>query len=119
LLEAVVAVAIVGAVGMAAMATIAAQNDVAFRTRRQIEATALAQYRLAEIGLADRNELIQYSNARRHFEPPFEDYAWTATVLPEGSESDLFDVIVRVEWEDERAVSLGTTYYRSAANAAP
>lgn len=114
LIEAVVGVVIIGAASIGCMATIASHNDLAYRTRRQIEATALAEYRLNELGVLDRGQLSALVGhaVEGAFEDPFQEYSWSARVNQASGVSGIFDVAVSVRWSETDSLTLGTAYHR-------
>src|SRR5262245_58079981 len=82
LLEAIVGLAIVGMVAIAALAAAAAELRAAERSRRSIEAAALATQRLRYLDLMTRNQLLSLPDSLAHgrFAPPLDDYRWTMGV---------------------------------------
>jgi hypothetical protein len=103
LLEAVVALAVIGLVAVALLATTAAQVRTADKAQLLLTARALAEERLATLrsldyyGLAD----VPDSLAAGTFPPPFEAYTWRAEIAPVDGEYDLFTVAVVVEVAQE------------------
>src|SRR5918999_2456349 len=82
LLEAAVAMAIVGVIALAALGAYAAELRAADKARQALPAVSLAEERLAAIDLTGARELrsLPDSLARGRFPAPFEQYEWTATV---------------------------------------
>jgi type II secretory pathway pseudopilin PulG len=102
-MEAVVALAIVGALAAGAMASAGAHVRAADRAIRAIEGQALARERLALTRLLGGTAaVLPDSVARGVFPFPFADYTWTATAAPRFDEPDLRDVTVEVHWEGGR-----------------
>lgn len=97
-LEAAVALVIVGMVAVATLSTFAAQARAADQVRRGREIVALAKHRLAylELLVAEELDVLPDSLARGRFDPPFERYEWTATSRLVRGEQDLVDVEVKV-----------------------
>lgn len=113
LLEAVVAVLIMGLIGATALEGLSAELRTAERARAALNATALAQYRLASLHLLDHETLILVPDSLRQgvFEPPFEAYRWDADVEPSDEADGLFDLHVNVSWE-AGSFQLQTRVYR-------
>jgi prepilin-type N-terminal cleavage/methylation domain-containing protein len=101
LLEAVVALAIVGLASVGALAAFSAELRTSDRARRALEANALAEERLAELRLLPRVELAPLTDSLRKgkFPQPFEEYRWEASAGSVRSRDDLFDLAVTVHWE--------------------
>ena len=109
LLEAAVAMAIVGVIALAALGAYAAELRAAGKARQALPAVSLAEERLAAIDLLPAGELraLPDSLARGRFGPPFERYEWTATVRRAREAGrgmrglrDLYDVRVEVRWPE-------------------
>jgi type II secretion system protein I len=113
LLESVIALAIVGLIGVAALSSMSAQSRTADRARHAVDAEALAEYRLASLQLLSADELspLPDSLSRGRFAPPFDRYAWRASVRPTSDEDGLYELTVKVEWGDG-SFSLATQVYR-------
>lgn len=99
LLEAVVALTILGTVIVAVLATVGAQVRAADRARTLLVARSLAEERLTAIQLLDRYDLVALpdSLAAGRFDMPFEAYSWMITVEPVADAYELFAVEVVVE----------------------
>jgi type II secretion system protein I len=113
LLEAVVALAILGLAGVAALEALGGEVRGAERARTASTAAALAQDRLAALSLLRRTDLdpLPDSLARGAFEPPLEKYRWTAKVQSVFGETDLYEARVEVVSDDAR-YDLTTRIYR-------
>lgn len=113
LLEAVVALAILGLAVVAALSALSADLRSAERAQRALEAAALAQHRMAVLELLSPEELYSLPNsvARGAFGSPFAGYDWEASVREVPGERDLFDAEVRIGWESG-ALPLRTRFYR-------
>lgn len=100
LVEAAVAVAVVGIVAVAALAAAGAELRATEHAARTIEAAVLAQHRLAEAELLPAEDLarIAAAGAAGRFEPPFEEYTWELSVAQAPAGGPLLDVTVRVGW---------------------
>jgi prepilin-type N-terminal cleavage/methylation domain-containing protein len=101
LLEAVVALAIVGITAVSALASVAAELRAAEDARATLEAEALAVHRMATLELLTADELqrIPDSLARGTFDPPFERYSWTASSEPVLGEEGLTEVDLEIAWK--------------------
>lgn len=101
LLEAAVALLMIGLVAGGALELYAAETRAARREPARIVATALAQDRLAAVRLLDARQLgrLPDSLARGRFAPPFEGFRWRTSVRRTG-ESDLYELHVAIDWAD-------------------
>lgn len=101
LLEAAVALLIIGLTAGAVLELRGAQLRALQRTPGMLAAVALAQDRLAAVRLLDPEQLshVPDSLARGRFAPPFSDYRWRASISRSGIES-LYDARVEVTWSD-------------------
>lgn len=120
LLEAVVALAIIGLVSIALLATTAAQVRTADKAQLLLTARALAEERMAMLRSLGYLELLDVpdSLAAGTFPPPFEAYAWQAEVAPADGEYDLFTARIVVSVADE-AFPLMTLLHASQTEAIP
>ena len=98
LLEAVVALAIVGCAGVAALEAAGAEVRSAERAREAYHLAALAQDRLAAIAVAPARDLdlLPDSIARGTFPTPFEAYSWTISARRSLEEADVYRVQLEV-----------------------
>ena len=101
LLEAVVALAIVGVTAVGALASVGAELRAADDARTTLEAEALAVYRMSTLEMltADQLQRIPDSLARGTFDPPFERYRWTASSEPVMGEEGLSEVQLDIHWK--------------------
>jgi prepilin-type N-terminal cleavage/methylation domain-containing protein len=115
LLEASIAVMIVGLAAVAVLSSFGTTLRTAARARRGLEAEALAGQRLGRASLLERDDLLHLpdSVARGQFEAPFAEYAWVTTATEVRGEVGLFDIAVEVKWADGR-YTLPTRFYRPA-----
>ncbi len=99
LLEAVVAIAILGMVAVGALGAVSSQMQGAVRARAMVRASAAAESRLATLSLLDRETLrhLPDSVARGQFAAPLDDFRWTTNVSEDRAEPSLFQVKVQVE----------------------
>ena len=113
LLEAVVALTIVGLAAVAALGAFGAELRASNQAGRALEAEALAQSRLAVLRLLQRSDLEPLADSMRNgwFAAPFEDYRWEASSQDVRSREDLFQVTVAVRW-DGGAYALASRLYR-------
>ena len=121
LLEAVVALAIVGVTAVGALGAVAAESRAAEDARTVLEAEALAVQQLALIETLTGEDLqrLPDSLARGTFDAPFARYRYTATSTPVLGEEGLTRVNVEIDWDAgsfpiatmlyRRPVTLGTT----------
>ena len=113
LLEALVAVMIVGLTAVAALETVSAELRTASRAKHALHATALAEYRIETLRLLSPAELrsLPDSLERGDFAPPLERYRWTATTREVPGEPGLYDARVVVTWHGG-SFPLSTKLYR-------
>jgi type II secretion system protein I len=113
LLEAALALAIIGVAAIAALTALAAELRTAERARWAVPATMLAEDRLAVLALRPPAELrtLPDSLARGRFEGRFTEYRWVAAVRPSAVEHGLYDVEIQVEWDGGR-YALQSRVYR-------
>jgi prepilin-type N-terminal cleavage/methylation domain-containing protein len=113
LIEAAIAVAIVGITTIGALEAFGAELRTADRVRRSLEADALAQERLAALELTEPAlfRTLPDSLTRGAFAAPFADYSWSATVKSDRNDTGLFDVVVHVVWPSG-GITLQRTLYR-------
>lgn len=113
MLEAAVALLVVGLVAGAALELHGAQLRAARRGPELVTATTLAQDRLAAVRLLEPEQLsrIPDSIANGRFRAPFADYRWrTSAARTKERQDDLYDIRVQVTWSDG-AVTLATRLY--------
>src|SRR5206468_3140408 len=94
LLEAVVAIAIVGMTAISALESVGGGMRTAERSKRAIEAEALATARLQFMDLMSETQLraLPDSVAKGEFSKPLDDYHWTTTSAPLDAEPGVYDV---------------------------
>ena len=114
-LEAVVALAIIGVTSVAVLGAFAGDLRTAHAARSALEASSLAQSRLARLEMATRRELTALPDSLAHGAvPEFGDrYAWSASATLLGAEPDLFELHVVVTWP-EGSTALTTRRFRPA-----
>jgi Tfp pilus assembly protein PilV len=114
LMEAVVAVAIVGMTSIGALEAVGGGMRTAERSRRAIEAEALATSRLQFMDLMSDQELraLPDSVAKGKFDKPLEEYAWTTTSAAYGDQAGVYDIRVTVTWPSG-SYTLKTYEYRT------
>ncbi|HSR42107.1 MAG TPA: hypothetical protein VLL48_08050 [Longimicrobiales bacterium] len=98
LLEAVVALAIVGMAAVALLAATGAQTRSVSKAGELLVAQSLAEDRLAAIRMLDHDELADLPDSLQAgvFAPPFQNFRWTSAVAEMEEEHDLFGVEVVV-----------------------
>jgi uncharacterized membrane protein YgcG len=104
LLEAVVALAILGVASIVLLQVRSQQIRVATQARELLTAQALAEDRVSALRILDFLMLSDPPDSLLDgvFPPPFESYSWTAAVELMDDEHDLFGVEVVVEGPNER-----------------
>lgn len=100
LFEAVVAIAVVGMTAVAALESVGGGMRAADKSRRAVEAEALASSRLEVMDLMTDQQLqsLPDSVAKGQFDKPLDEYAWTTTSAPVGDQAGVYDVRVSVSW---------------------
>jgi len=113
LLEVVVALAIIGIAGVAALEAFGAEVRVTDRVQQALPAAAIAEERLGRLALLATAELAHLpdSLARGRFPAPFDQYRWVATAGAVVGEYDLYEASVQVAW-DGGTYELRTRWYR-------
>lgn len=123
ILEAIVAVTIVGVTAVASLAAFGGQLRAGARAQVALEAEALAEEQLARLRLAaggrsggrtGGQELGGYlSDSLRAgtFSSPFGRYRWESLLQPSPHEAELYDARVTIRWDDGEYV-LATRLYR-------
>jgi len=103
LLEAVVALAIIGLFAIALLETTSTQLRTASKANTLLVARSLADDRLAALRLLDYDDLddVPDSLLEGTFPPPFEDFTWTTQVEAIDDEYDLFGAEVVVQGRGE------------------
>jgi type II secretory pathway pseudopilin PulG len=103
LLEAVVALAIIGLVAIALLETTGAQLRTASQANTLLIARGIAQDRLAALEILSYDELgsLPDSLVSGTMPPPFDDFAWTASVVAMEDEYDLWGAEVVVTGRGE------------------
>lgn len=119
LLEAAVALLVVGLTATAAAELYGAQMRAARREPRLLTATALGQDRLAALRMVEPEQLSRLpdSLARGRFAPPFAEYRWSATAT-RGKLEDLYELHVEVTWLDGQ-FALSTLLYAPGHGVSP
>jgi len=99
-MEAVVAVAIVGMTAVSALEAVGGDMRTAARSKRAIEAEALATSRLEFLNLLTDRELQSLPDSVQSgkFAKPLDEYAWKTTSTPFADQAGVYDVRVIVTW---------------------
>lgn len=102
LLEAVVAIAIVGLTSVSALEAVGGDMRTAARSRRAMEAEALATTRLDFLQLFGYNSLQALPDSVKtgKFAAPLDEYTWTTAATPVADQPGLFDVRVTIAWPE-------------------
>lgn len=115
ILEAVIALAIVGLAGVSALEAVGGELRTADRAIEAYTVAALAQDRLAMVSLVSPRAMSPFpdSLARGTFGEPFERFRWTAKVEPVSGARELYDVTVTITGGGGRPdYTLATRLYR-------
>jgi type II secretory pathway pseudopilin PulG len=113
LFEAVVAIAVVGMTAVSALESVGAGLRAAEKSRRAIEAEALASSRMEFLDLLSDRELqtLPDSVESGKFAAPLDEYSWTATATPYSEQAGVYDVRITVSWPTG-SYALKTYVYR-------
>jgi type II secretory pathway pseudopilin PulG len=113
LLEAVVAVAIVGMTSIGALESVGSGLRTAEKSKRAIEAEALASSRLEFMDLMTDRELqaLPDSVESGKFLAPLDAYSWKTTSTPSEEQAGIYDVRITVSWPTG-SYTLKTYLYR-------
>ncbi len=100
LLEAVVAIAIVGMTAISALESVGGGMRTAERSKRAIEAEALASSRLEFMDLMTDAELqsLPDSVSSGKFPAPLDEYTWKTTSAPVADQAGVYGVRITVNW---------------------
>ena len=120
LLEAAVALLVIGLVAGAAAELYGAEMRAATREAHLLTATALAQDRLAAVRLLEPEQLARVPDSltRGRFEAPFAEYRWHASSV-RARESDLYEVRVEITWSGGAFHVASRLYAPPASGGAP
>ena len=113
LLEAVVALAVLGAVSVSALAAFGAQLRTSERATAALTADALAEDRLARVRVLEREDVAHLpdSLAGGRFDAPWERFTWRMGSREVLDRPDVFEVTTAVQWESGD-YDLATRLYR-------
>ncbi len=102
LLEAVIALAIIGAAVVGVLGAFVGDVRAAERARAALTVSTLARSRLARLEIATATELATLPDSLAHgaFDTPFAGFLWNATSRAVPGEPDLYDLRVSVSWDD-------------------
>jgi type II secretory pathway pseudopilin PulG len=100
LLEAVVAIAIVGITSVSALEAVGGDMRTAERARRAIVVEALAGSRLEFMDLLTDRELqaLPDSVESGKFPAPLDEYSWKTTSAPVSDQAGVYAVRVAIDW---------------------
>lgn len=103
LLEAVIALTIIGLFAVALLSTTSTQLRTAAKANTLLVARSLAEDRIAALRLLDYDDLGDPPDSllEGRFPDPFQEYTWVATVVEMEDEYDLFGAEVVVEGRGE------------------
>lgn len=118
-LEAAVALMIIGVSAVGVLSAFGMHSRVAVRMRSQLEASALAQHVVARLRMLESPELqpLADSLSGGRFDPPFDSYTWAAKVSRVSGESGLYDLAVHIQ-QAESTFELRTRRYMTPLPAA-
>lgn len=113
ILEAVVALAIVGFAAVAAVEAVGSEMRTIDRAGFAYTNAALAQDRVAAVTLLEVSQLnlLPDSMARGEFAAPFDAFHWTTKVSPTFGQHDLYDVTIAIT-SDRSDYTVLTRLYR-------
>ncbi|HUE95603.1 MAG TPA: hypothetical protein VMN39_03040 [Longimicrobiaceae bacterium] len=116
LLEALIALAIIGIVAIALLAATSSQVQASGKANALLVASALAQDRFATIQMLDGDQLRDPPDSLTTgiFPAPFDEFRWTAAVDPADNEYDLFAVRIEVDGRGE-SFRMETLVHRSSS----
>ena len=100
LLEAVAAIAIVGITSVSALEAVGSNMRTAEKSRRALEAEALATSRLDFMDLLTDRELQALPDTVESgkFDKPLDEYSWKTTSTPVSEQAGVYDVHITIEW---------------------
>jgi type II secretory pathway pseudopilin PulG len=100
LMEAVVAVAIVGMTAVAALEAVGSDMRTAEKARRAIETEALATSRVQFMDLLTDRELQALADSVQtgKFDKPLDEYSWKTTSTPLDDQAGVYDIRVTIQW---------------------
>jgi type II secretory pathway pseudopilin PulG len=100
LFEAVVAIAVVGMTAVSALESVGSGLRTAEKSRRAIEAEALASSRMDFLDLMSDRELqsLPDSVESGKFAAPLDEYSWKTTSTPYAAQAGVYDVRIVVSW---------------------
>jgi prepilin-type N-terminal cleavage/methylation domain len=113
LLEAVAAIAIVGITSVSALEAVGSNMRTAEKSRRALEAEALATSRLDFMDLLTDRELQALPDTVESgkFDKPLDEYSWKTTSTPVSEQAGVYDVRITVDWPTG-SYTLRTYQYR-------
>ena len=113
LLEAVAAIAIVGITSVSALEAVGSNMRTAEKSRRALEAEALATSRLDFMDLLTDRELQALPDTVEtgKFDKPLDEYSWKTTSTPVSEQTGVYDVRITVDWPTG-SYTLRTYQYR-------
>jgi type II secretion system protein I len=113
LLEALVALVILGLALVPMMRSIGTGVREQGRLRAHLDAVSLAETRMSELALIPVDSIADYAQPRNgYFPEPFEGYRWSAVLRPDERSAALIRGAVMVRWKDGE-YSLETVFHRT------
>jgi type II secretory pathway pseudopilin PulG len=111
-LEALIALVIIGFTVVTTVEALGGGLRAERQVSRHLEAVALAESRLNELGVLPRDSIAYYAGGRDGvFAPPFESYRWRATIEPVAGSRSLVRADVTVSWQGG-SYALQTLFHR-------
>ena len=113
-LESLIALVIVGFAVVATVEALGGGLRAEGQVSHHLEAVALAESRMNELGTLERDSIATYLGGREGVFPrPFEAYHWRATIQPVSGARSLLRADVAVTWQGG-SYALQTVFYRPA-----
>lgn len=111
-LEALIALVIIGFAVVGTVEALGGGLRAQRQVSRHLEAVALAESRINELGVLQPDSIAYYAGGRDGvFEPPFESYRWRASMEPVSGSRSLVQADVTVSWQGG-SYALQTYFHR-------
>ena len=120
LLEVMVALLIVGAVGLGMVASVAADSRAACKSASELEALTIAEEILAQINtMADSERSVALAGTATRLPPPSHGYSWRIESRAVAGEPGLLDVAVFVTGPESEVILNTRRFEPASARANP